>query len=228
MFGPGYFERRAAALTEIDPQLGVTPRDDLLLRKLTVIYVAIENGQRTRTLEISEVENGTWREKVITVRLRGLILSQDGSFGNPEPLPTGGLAEIMHDPHKRLGYDFTIKRTAEAIDWAPKVGEAWNLTGGTAGMAAAFSVAKEIERDLAKGSITVRCGQSPRRVNMGRRQLTLANRKRQVPDQAGEQQFGFGDEAEQSGETENNLPLKVTVGGVRKVYRFKATFIADA
>lgn len=196
--GPSYFQRRSIDLTQLE-DVDVQGRDDLLIPRMRITYIvtnqAGEQTWRSVVRDESEVDNGGWGTSESTVQLRGLIWDGSG-FTAPEPLPPSGLAESLHRGFSRLLYEVSFARTTDSLQWDLYPGELWHISGAGEDLEESLSLCKEISRDLKSGKVTVKCGLGTTLGLSGRLQLLRPNRKRQVPQNASEQSYGFGDENE--------------------------------
>ena len=223
---PPYFQTRAIDLGDLE-DFTARGRDDLLVPKFRVTYIRTnksgDNVWRTVHRDESETLNGGFGTMESTVQLRGLEF--DGtSWGDPEPQPADGLAASLHLPFGRLLYELSFSRTTDNCLWDLWPGEVWNITGAEIGMETAMSVCKAITRDLRTGKVSVECGLGSTLGLSGRLQLLRPNRKRQAPENAGEQSYGFGDEEEKrTTNLEQTYLAWLHVAGALARYRVKMT-----
>lgn len=196
------FELRSLNLNDLE-DYEYDPRDDLLVPTVRINYLRpvktiVDTGETRVPLAItrdtSTVANGAYGESESTVLMSTIHWNGAIFVSEDETAPASGLAKSLHEGFARLAFELRFRRPLVAMEWDYKPGELWNISGAGSNEATAFAVCQTVSRDLGNCMVSIRTGLRSSLSLSGRLQLLRPNRKRQVPENDGTRQYGFGKE----------------------------------
>jgi hypothetical protein len=212
-----------------------TPLSDRFVNTISIHYLITyetENGEgqkimwRNIEMDTASANNGALAELEITVPLR-LPVWNGAAYTKPEQRPPNGIARALLQAYARVWWQYELEYTDYYPRWELRVGEGWRLNGLGAFGSDALSVAQEIVWDVGTGTTTIVTG-APAHLGYGDlAALFLANRLRNVPLRAGEQQYGMGEAEKKNSDTEEFTLREVDLpdSDTDNIYAIRAKFL---